>query len=117
MTERDHDDSEAVFVARVREALDRQPLPPGIPQRLVAARRAAVDSVQPARRVPAVPSRWVPVGALASTVLAVGVAMVSMESARLPIVEDERAFVAAQDVELLEDLEFLAWLDDGTHAS
>jgi len=117
MIDREPDSTDAAFVARVREALERQTLPPGVAERLVTARGAALGSLRPAPPAPPTPSNWLPLGALASTVLAIGIAVVTTDTVRLPVVEDERALVVAQDVELLEDLEFLAWLDDEEHAS
>jgi hypothetical protein len=52
-----------------------------------------------------------PVAALATTVLAVGIAVLESDPGALPVVEDEVAFAAAQEVEILDDLEFLAWLE------
>ena len=104
------------FLDDVRHVLDAGALPEGVSDRLAAARREAIaESARPPARV-ALPSPWLPVGALATTVLAVAVSVTVSDTRTLPVVDDARALAAAQEVELLEDLEFLAWLDDDAHA-
>ena len=110
-------DPSAAFLEKAKQVLDDAALAPDIVARLGAARRRAVAIADAQSVTPRVPPRWVPAGALATTVLAVGVAMVAMDTRELPAVDDARALVAAQDVELLDDLEFLAWLPDDDHAS
>ena len=107
---------DAKFLADVRAVLDTSALPDGVPERLAAARRAAVAAVEPRRNASAPPAPWIPVAALATTVLAVAVAITATDTHVLPVVDDARALAAAQDLELLEDLEFLAWLDDDAYA-
>ena len=104
------------FLDDVRRMLDAGALPESVSDRLAAARRAAIaEAVRRPPRV-AMPSPWLPVGALATTVLAVAVSVTVTDTRMLPVVDDARALAAAQEVELLEDLEFLAWLDDDAHA-
>ena len=115
MTDRELEASEE-FVAQAKRVLDEVALQPEILARLSAARRLAVAAADARAMTPRVPPRWIPAGALATTVLAVGVAMIAMDARRLPPFDDARALAAAQDVELLDDLEFLAWLPDDDHA-
>jgi len=106
----------AEFVAQAKRVLDEAALSPEILARLSAARRLAVAKADARVATPRVPPRWIPAGALATTVLAVGIATVAMDARQLPAFDDARALAAAQDVELLDDLEFLAWLPDDDHA-
>ena len=100
------------FVSRVRDALNAQTLAPELADRLAAARRLAVASVD--APIPRAPSAWVPVGALASTLLVVGLFSVaidrSVDHKSGPPLDDVQ-FAVAQDLDLLDDLEFVAWLD------
>jgi len=93
----------------------RQQVDPAVAERLAAARRQAVallDGPQPS----ALP-RLLPWGAAVTSAAALLLAIVFWPGARdgslapLPLVDaDELA--AAQDLELLEELEFIAWLDE-----
>ncbi len=107
------------FVSRVRDALNARALAPELVDRLAAARRRAVASVD--APIPRAPSAWVPVGALASTLLVVGMFSVAIDRnvdrKDAPPLDDVQ-FAVAQDLDLLDDLEFVAWLDsDDTDAS
>ena len=117
MTDRDPriSDSDA-FVAQTKRVLDEVRLSPEIIARLGAARRLAVAMADARAATPRVPPRWIPASALATTVLAIGIATVAMDTRQLPALDDASALAAAQDVELLDDLEFLAWLPDDEHA-
>jgi hypothetical protein len=110
-------ESSAQFLAQAKRVLDETSLDAGVASRLAAARRLAVATFDARSSTPRVPPRWVPAGALATTVFAIGLATVAMDTRTLPAVDDARAFAVAQDVELLDDLEFLAWLPDEDHAS
>jgi hypothetical protein len=104
------------FASRVRDALNTQTLAPELADRLAAARRRAVASVD--APIPRAPSVWIPVGALASTLLVVGMFSAAIERKSAPPFDDDVQFAAAQDLDLLDDLEFVAWLDsDDTDAS
>ncbi len=115
MTEPHDPRSEESFVDDVRRTLDDQHLSAAVRTRLDAARRAAVASADVAASAP---PRWVPIGALAATVLVFAMATRMSDTLSLPDIEDDQLF-AAQERELLEELEFLAWLDeqDIDHAS
>ncbi len=62
--------SDDEFLAQVRGVLDEQTLAPELAGRLAAARHRAVASVD--FSVSRAPPSWIPVGALATTLLAVG---------------------------------------------
>ena len=94
------------FVAQVRDVLDRAAPPDDVRTRLAAARRRAVASLDAA--VPRAPARWVPVGALATTLLAV---FLSVAVQRPPPAIDMQQLATVEDMDLLMDLEFVAWLD------
>ena len=99
--------SDDVFVAQVRDVLDRSSVSDDVRTRLAAARRRAVASLDaPVVRAPA---RWVPVSALATTLLAVFLS-VAVQHPTPPLV-DEQQFATVEDMDLLMDLEFVAWLD------
>jgi hypothetical protein len=101
---------ETTFVESVTRTLDETTVNANVRARLDAARRAAVAELEAG--VLQVPSRWMPLAAAAVTVLAVGLAVILSDDATLPAFDDDGAFVVAQDRELLEEMEFLAWLDD-----
>ena len=98
--------SDDVFVARVRDALDRSGVADDVRARLTAARRRAVASLD---APPKAPARWLPVGALATTLLAVFLG-VAVQRPSPPLV-DEQQLATVEDMDLLMDLEFVAWLD------
>ena len=103
MTADEHESVE--FVARVRE-----PLPGAVIERLATARRRALAEAlarQPARL--RAPGRWLPVGALAATLLAVVLLQRSAPVPALPL-EDEVQLAAVENLELLENLDFAAWM-------
>ena len=103
------------FALRVRGVLDAQTLPPELVERLRGARRNAVAAV--ASKSPRLPTAWLPVGALAATLLAVVLLRPSMNpDAAAPLDVDVQ--LATADLDLLENLEFAAWMDesDGTDA-
>jgi hypothetical protein len=96
------------FVGQVRAVLDAQPLALELTDRLTAARRRAVASVDlPIGRVPAA---WIPVGALATTLLTVGLT-VAIDNRAIPPLDDDVQIATVEDMDLLMDLEFVAWLD------
>jgi hypothetical protein len=99
--------SDDVFVAQARDVLDRSRVDDDVRARLTAARRRAVASLD--SPVPRAPARWVPVGALATTLLTVGIGVAVQRSA--PPVYDEQQLATVEDMDLLMDLEFVAWLD------
>jgi hypothetical protein len=109
------DDSHSAdqFAARVRRVLDAQTLPVGVAERLAAARRralaAAAGGSSAVRHAP--PRRWVPVGALAATLLAVVMLRQGASVPALPL-EDDVQLAAVENLELLENLEFAAWMVD-----
>jgi hypothetical protein len=100
--------SDDVFVARARDTLDRSGVSDDVRGQLAAARRRAVASLDTS--VPRVPARWVPVGALATTLLTVGIGVALQRPLPLPVY-DEQQLATVEDMDLLMDLEFVAWLD------
>jgi hypothetical protein len=100
--------SEEEFVGQVRDALDAHALAPELADRLAAARRRAVAMADvPILRAP---SSWVPVGALATTLLTVALG-VAIDNNVAPPLDDEQQIATVEDMDLLLDLEFVAWLD------
>lgn len=112
-SERGRSDDE--FLAQVRGVLNEQTLAPELVGRLAAARHRAVASVgSPILRAP---SSWIPVGALATTLLTVAIGF-SLDNNIAPPLDDEQQLAAVEEIDLLMDLEFVAWLDaDGVDAS
>ena len=97
--------------ARVVEALDRQneQLDAEISARLANARREALGQlVRPAP--PLVFGSWVPLGAMAMTLLAVGLLVIQAQRDTLPRFDSEVQAMVAQELDLLEELEFVAWM-------
>ena len=87
-------------------------LPPEIVDRLRAARREAVtladEHAQQPWRSWLTWQRWGAAAAMAGVVLAVALVL-QRPDVTLPVAEEEE-LAAAQDTELLEDLEFVAWM-------
>lgn len=106
----------AALVARTRAVLDASTddFDVATVQRLQTARYAALAALaQPNARAP---SRWAPAFAFAATIaLAVG-AWQSLVLPPLPASRDAVEMLAAQDADLLEDLDFVAWLEVDEHA-
>ena len=94
---------------RIAQAMDTS-VSPDIAERLQAARRAAVDvAEQRQRRAPVM--TWLPAGgAVAAGVLAV-VLMQEQRMTPLPNLNDME-LEAANELELLDDLAMLAWLEE-----
>ena len=97
------------FVGQVREALDRRGLAPEIAQRLATARHRAIAAMDVT--IPQVPERWLPTSALAMTLLVVGLLSVAIDRGIAPPLEDLPQLTAVEDMDLLMNLEFVAWLD------
>src|SRR5262245_57505492 len=120
MSTRDDILSEAddAFVARLRAVLDRgdAALDAAVADRLGATRRAAVAALDlpDATEV----ARWIPASAAAALLLAVGLFAWSMRIPEFPMFDDDQAALAAQDLDLLDDIEFVAWMEeDGDDAA
>ena len=105
----DEEFSEFERKARQRLEASEHDIDPDRLQRLQAARRAAVAAV------PAAPERglagrwWVPTGAMAAVALVLGLLLLP-EPEGLPPVLDAAEMSAAQEMELLDELEFVAWM-------
>ncbi|MEL7298200.1 MAG: hypothetical protein AAGJ86_11100 [Pseudomonadota bacterium] len=94
---------------RIAQALD-DAVPPDVARRLQAARRAAVDIAEQRQQRPPVLT-WLPAGgAVAAGVLAV-VLMQEQRMTPLPNLNDME-LEAANELELLDDLAMLAWLEE-----
>lgn len=88
-------------------------LPESVRQRLGEARRAAVTAADTPNSM-----SWTPfLGALASAALFLVLVMPRSATQSLPLLEDTE-MAAAQEVELLEELEFVAWMlaEENDHA-
>ncbi|MEE9254399.1 MAG: hypothetical protein V3U43_05665 [Pseudomonadales bacterium] len=103
--------SDEAFVERARALLDESEasLTPDVTARLTQMRREAV-ALSEARGSYSLLQPLMPAGAMAATLSAV-VAFWLLATTPLPsIYEDESQQLAAEDMELLEDLEFVAWM-------
>src|SRR5262245_24810329 len=100
-----------ILIERVRERLqdvvETDPLPSEVVARLAAARRAAVAAI-PDKPV-YVPSAWLTVGAMAATLLA---AVLLRPAIDIDPLLDDDVQLAAENLDLLENLEFAAWMDE-----
>jgi hypothetical protein len=103
MNERPSDEQ---LVALTLEGLEQDTLPADVVERLAAARRMAVARVD--RPVPVPLNSWIPAGAMAATLLAVGLLVVEFAGQDLPLLVEE--VQAVQHLELLEDIELFAWM-------
>jgi len=109
-------DHSAAFEKRAREVLQAvgNDVPPEVNERLVAMRRAAIQEMEsPTSRQWQTRRFWTPMAATAVVVLSLGLFLYS-GSAPVPMFDDFDVahLPAARDMELLEDLEFLAWLEE-----
>lgn len=103
--------SKSDLLRRVRDALDVSVAEIDSPTllRLQAARRGALELLE--RDTPRLPSRWLPAMAFAATMaITVGV-WHQMLLPPLPVAGDPVETFAAQDADLLENLEFVAWME------
>ncbi len=98
------------FVEQSRQALRRSEneLDADVQSRLRLARRQAIASIE--ERRPKFMRPWVfaPIGSMAAVALAVGIYL-SQGGDELSFPGNEE-FTVAQDMELLEELEFVAWM-------
>jgi hypothetical protein len=102
--------SDDAFVARVRDVLDAgdAALDDRVRAELAAARRNAVNALDVRR--PSTIGRWIPASAAACTLIAVGMFSWSVRLPTLPVYDDAEAAEAAQELDLLDDIEFVAWM-------
>ena len=100
--------SDDEFVGQVRSVLNAPSLAPDLAERLATARRRAVASVD--TPIPRAPAAWVPAGAMATTLLTVGL-VVAIDNNTAPSFDDAVQIATVEDMDLLIDLEFVAWLD------
>lgn len=107
MTERGIDSD--ILNDKARDALRQTELgvPLSVQQRLAAARRAAVAEAERPQPVPW--GRLAGSGALASAALVLALMLPGTGTQSLPALE-EAEMAAAQNAELLEELEFVAWM-------
>lgn len=113
------------FESRVKQKLSAEEgdVSPEVAERLAAMRRAAVAEAGDDTRA-RFNFGWAPAGALAAAVATVALvaglfffAGPFSGKGAVPVMPgsaDEPEFAAAQDVELLTDLEFLAWLEEAS---
>ncbi len=93
--------------AQLRDA--EQHLPSDVQLQLQSARRAAVEAAEQPERRAAKPWLTLGAGGLLAAAATVLVLLSSPEMMEMPDL-DEQELAAAQEVELLEDLEFVAWM-------
>ena len=98
------------FVARVRDVLDAgdATLDDRVQAQLATARRVAVQELDTRR--PSDVGRWIPASAAACMLIAVGMFTWSVRLPTLPVYDDVEAADAARDLDLLDDIEFVAWM-------
>ncbi|MCZ6711923.1 MAG: DUF3619 family protein [Gammaproteobacteria bacterium] len=115
MTNNDDKRSESDFEARLQHALESSTndIDPEIVERLASMRRSAVAQID--QRQTSRLRGWVPVyaAAFATVVVAFGVFLFRGDGlVEMMPAADEPEIAAAQNVELLTELEFLAWLEE-----
>ena len=110
---------EELFVSRIRDALDSEVLDTGITERLANARRNALNELEVVESSSSNKHQghqnwswfaWVPAGAMAIAVFAIALSFSSPKIPEFPYYESELQAATAADLELLEDLEFVAWM-------
>ena len=99
-------DSEGQFVERVKNQLDRHAatVDDSTTARLGAARRRALHTQ--AQR----PRRWLPAAGLATAAAALLAVLVLMQPSQRPEINGE-LWMTQDDIEVIEELEFYAWLE------
>ena len=109
------DPANEAFEKRAREVLltTVDDVPPEVAERLVAMRRAAVQELEERSSSQWTPWFWAPAGAAAIVVLTLGLFLYTGNTP-VPMFDDldDAQLAAAQDMDLLEELEFLAWLEE-----
>ena len=115
-------DETTAFAARAKAVFDASVagLDGRTRSRLTQARHAAVEAL--ARPRAAWRSRWLPAAGLAAAALAAVVVMLDVQPGNnepqfAAVVEDMELLTGAEDIELLEDMEFYAWLEGVPDAS
>ncbi|MBV1905368.1 MAG: hypothetical protein KUG75_04770 [Pseudomonadales bacterium] len=101
------------FLNRARKALESEDLGEDISQRLYSARRKALDQLDIPEKRAVYEKPWFtvfPVGAIAALVLVFNLFWLDPEFPEMPNYESELHAAAATELELLEDLEFVAWM-------
>ena len=116
MTNDNTRDSNTSFEKRAREVLlaAEHDVSPEVNGRLAAMRRAAVQELETRSGQPRRTGWfWVSAGTVAVVVLTLGLFLYP-GNAPGPLFDglDEAQLAAAQDMELLEELEFLAWMEE-----
>lgn len=86
--------------------LERRSTDAALEQRLGAARRTAVASI--ATRPLAAPRPWIPAALVGATLLGVGALVTQLPGETMLPLDEET--LAAQHLELLEDIELYAWM-------
>ncbi len=108
-------DTNVAFEKRARDLLRaaEQDVSPEVNQRLGEMRRAAVQELEDRSNRRQTSGIWLPAGASAVVVLALGIFLYPGNEI-VPMIDnlDETQLAAAQDMELLGELEFIAWLEE-----
>ncbi len=101
-------EDDRTLIDRVVAALEDQETGENARQRLALARRTAVEHLH----VPVTGwfGDWLPVASLATVMVMVGFLYYQVPPPEIPVYPGEDAQMAAQNMELLEDMEFIAWL-------
>ena len=96
--------------AKARRALDDQPLSPRVQRRLAQARQRAVRELGAGRPRWVPDARWaLPAGAAAAALVAFALVRDPGTDLAMPALDDDE-MAAVMDLELLDDIEFLAWM-------
>ncbi len=110
MSKDDDQRSDHELAERARDSMRDARLPDDVQRKLRLARAAAVERLEDAGRKPVFGgARWlVPAGAAAT--LFAGVMLVGKAPTDTMPILDEQELAAAADMDLLDDIEFLAWM-------
>jgi len=104
---------EEQFLKRVRDNLDNAPLDDITAERLAGARRRALNVLDTSGSLK--PQNWswftwAPAGAFAMVLFVIAVTVSSQKTPDFPYYESELQAAAANEIDLLEELEFVAWM-------
>jgi len=104
---------EELFVSRVRDALDNEMLDEDISERLATARRNALNELDTAKKTSQGNWYWIiwaPASAMAVALFAMAVFLSSPKIPEFPYYESELQAATAGELELMQELEFVAWM-------
>ena len=104
---------EALFLAQVKDTLDDDALDQSITERLAVARRNALNELEAGETSTGLNWPWfiwAPAGAVVIAFFTIAMTLSSANIPEFPYYESELQAATALELELMEELEFVAWM-------